>query len=119
MPNSKRAKNSKLKQLIAEQGKDRHACRVFPETIKPRKSVFLPELSLYQKTSLILSFFMTRSDIAAVLRSSRNSVSKHRSRALKNLTEEEMTRYRKLRKTLKQLNYFSLPALNSPDVFDK
>jgi len=119
MPNSKRAKNSKLKQLIVEQEKDKHVCRVFPETIRPRKSVFLPQLSLCQKTSLILSFFMTRSDIAAVLRRSRNSVSKYRSRALKNLTDEEIIRYRKLRKTLKQLNHFSLPVLNSPDVFDK
>ena len=119
MPNTKRTNNSKLKQLIAEQEKDRRSSHVFPETIRHRKPLFLPELSLCQKTSLILSFFMARKEIATVLRSSRNAVSKHRSRALKNLTEEEITRYRKLRKTLKQLNNFSLPALDYPDVFDK
>ena len=90
----KRTNNSKLKHLIAEQETDRKNYYTFPERINPRRQLLFPALTPRIKACFILSFFMKRKEIALALKIKSLTVSKHRKRGLKVLTEEEIQRYR-------------------------
>ena len=88
---------AKLTQLIQEQEKDQKTYRVFPERIISRKPVLFPDLTPRIKACFILSFFMKRKEIAAALKIKSSTVTTHRKRGLKVLTEEEIQKYRSLR----------------------
>lgn len=98
MPSKNKSQQIELKRLIAEQEKDKQSCHVFPERITPRNPILFSNLTLRQKACLILSFFMSRREIAKVLNVTPSTVTKYRKRGYERLLPEKHLHLKKLRR---------------------
>ena len=97
MAGKRLAKADELKKLIREQEKDRESKYVFSERVNPRKQTSFSNLPLRERTVFILSFFMSRKDIAQSLRLSPGSVSQYHRRAQAKLSDDDRERLNMIR----------------------
>jgi DNA-binding NarL/FixJ family response regulator len=96
MPKSRVSKSDELKELICAQERDHENRPLFPEKITPGRPLFFSALTQLQKACMVLSFFMSRREIAETLKISSNAVGHHRKRSFKKLPQGDVIRYRKV-----------------------